>query len=108
MIVLQQNSSGVSDMQPVRDAPAHSNNVRKRANGLPTRSERSERSVREAAGPMLGSTYGVRSKYTKDPCGTTGVIGSEERSRLVGRRPNETTANKLPWGLTHVDYATVC
>ena len=42
---------------------------------LPTRSERSERSVRAAAGPLLGSTYGVRSESTKGPCGSPALSG---------------------------------
>ncbi len=44
---------------------------------LPTRSERIERSVREAARPSLGSTYSVRSKATKGPSGRRGVMRSQ-------------------------------
>ncbi len=43
--------------------------------------ELAHRSVREAAGPLLGSTYGVRSKTAKGPCGMTSV-----RSRCCSSR----------------------
>ena len=53
------------------------------------------RSVREAAGPTLGSTYDVRSKYTKGPSGGAALAGVVIRTVLGPSAPHREMSEVL-------------